>query len=109
MGTDYHIWMTGSNPSGLRFHVLNAADDEAIRLNIWYKNPQRKDVYKVGYLIFVVVIVVVVVVVVYIVYFLVIYEVNSVDKIPIHECDTKSCFFCSYRMASSSRRKTRVT
>ena len=47
MGTDYHIWMTGSNPSSLRFHVLNSSPEEAIRLYIWYKNPQRKDVYKV--------------------------------------------------------------
>ena len=48
MGTDYHIWMTGSNPSHLRFHVLNSGPEEALRLHIWYKNPQRKDVYRVS-------------------------------------------------------------
>ena len=47
VGTDYNIWMTGSNPSSIRFHLLNSDPDEAIRLKIWYKNPQRKDIYKV--------------------------------------------------------------
>ena len=46
-GTDYCIWMTGSLPSGLRFHLLNAEEDDAIRLCIWYKDTQRKDIYKV--------------------------------------------------------------
>ena len=46
--TDYHIWMTGSLPGHLRLHLLNAAPDDVTRLHIWYKNPQRKDVYRVS-------------------------------------------------------------
>lgn len=46
--TDYHIWMTGSLPGHLRIHLLNAAPDDVTRLHIWYKNPQRKDVYRVS-------------------------------------------------------------
>ena len=46
-GLDYHIWMTGSLPGNLRFHLLNANIDDSIRLHIWYKSPLRKDVYKV--------------------------------------------------------------
>ena len=31
----------------MRFHLLNADSDDAISLCIWYKNTQRKDIYKV--------------------------------------------------------------
>lgn len=47
MNTDYHIWMTGTLPGNMRFHLLNSDDNDALLLHIWYKNPQRKDVYKV--------------------------------------------------------------
>ena len=46
-GTDYCLWMTGSEPQNMRFHLLNADSDDAISLCIWYKNTQRKDIYKV--------------------------------------------------------------
>lgn len=46
-GIDYHIWMTGSLPGSLRLHLLNSNADQAIRVNIWYKDPKRKDTYKV--------------------------------------------------------------
>ena len=46
--TDYHIWMTGSLPGHLRIHLLNAAPNDVTRLHIWYKNPQRKDIYRVS-------------------------------------------------------------
>jgi plastocyanin len=54
VGTDYQLWFTGSNPGHLRFHLLNTyggpsdVPGEGIRISIWYKNPQRKDVYKDG-------------------------------------------------------------
>ena len=53
LGTEYHLWFTGSNPGHFRFHLLNTIGGtsdhpgEGIKLSIWYKNPQRKDVYKV--------------------------------------------------------------
>ena len=53
LGTEYHLWFTGSNPGHFRFHLLNAIEGtsdhpgEGIKLSIWYKNPRRKDVYKV--------------------------------------------------------------
>jgi len=47
VGTDYCVWMTGSPPSHLRFHLLNAGQDDAIKLCVWFKTTQRKDVYKV--------------------------------------------------------------
>ena len=47
MGTDYCLWMTGSPPSHLRFHLLNAGVEDAISLCIWFKDTHRKDVYKV--------------------------------------------------------------
>ena len=47
MDTDYHIWMTGTLPGNMRFHFLNSNDNDAFLLHIWYKNPQRRDVYKV--------------------------------------------------------------
>lgn len=53
IGTDYQLWFTGSNPGHLRFHLLNTyggpsdTPGEGVRISIWYKNPQRKDVYKV--------------------------------------------------------------
>lgn len=48
VGTDYCLWMTGSPPSHLRFHLLNAAEEDAIRLCVWFKDTNRKDVYKVS-------------------------------------------------------------
>ena len=47
VGTDYCIWMTGSPPSTIRFHLLNAGEDDAVKLCIWFKTTNRKDVYKV--------------------------------------------------------------
>ena len=47
VGTDYCVWMTGSPPSHLRFHLLSAGQDDAIKLCVWFKTTQRKDVYKV--------------------------------------------------------------
>lgn len=46
-GTDYHIWMTGSLPGAIRLHLLNSNSNDSILVHIWYKNPQRKDIYKV--------------------------------------------------------------
>ena len=48
VGTDYCVWMTGSSPSHLRFHLLNAGQSDAIKLCVWFKTTQRKDVYKVS-------------------------------------------------------------
>ena len=48
MGSEYHIWMTGTNPKGLRFHLLNADIDDAVILHLWYQDTLRKDVYKVS-------------------------------------------------------------
>ena len=46
LDTDYELWLTGSNPEHWRFHLLNVDDKHSIRLKIWNKNLQRKDVYK---------------------------------------------------------------
>ena len=48
VGTDYCVWMTGSSPSHLRFHLLNAGQNDVIKLCVWFKTTFRKDVYKVG-------------------------------------------------------------
>lgn len=40
--------MTGTNPKGLRFHLLNADIDDAVILHLWYQDTLRKDVYKVS-------------------------------------------------------------
>jgi len=47
-GSDYCVWMAGSPPSSLRFHLLNSDPDDHVRLCMWFKTTQRKDVYKVG-------------------------------------------------------------
>ena len=46
VGSDYCVWMTGSPPSTVRFHLLNAGPDDSITLCMWFKTTQRKDVYK---------------------------------------------------------------
>lgn len=48
LGTDYQLWFTATNPGHLRFLLLNTHGGEGVRLSIWYKNPQRKDIYKSG-------------------------------------------------------------
>ena len=48
VSTDYCIWMTGSPPSTIRFHLLNAGQNDALKLCIWFKSTNRKDVYKVA-------------------------------------------------------------
>ena len=48
VGSEYHIWMTGTNPKGLRFHLLNADTKDAVILHLWYQDTLRKDVYKVS-------------------------------------------------------------
>ena len=48
VGTDYCVWMTGSSPSHLRFHLLNAGQSDSIKLCVWFKTTLRKDVYKVS-------------------------------------------------------------
>ena len=50
-GTDYYIWPTGSPPKRIRFHLLNSSPQDSIRLDIWFKDPLRKDVYKVCYIV----------------------------------------------------------
>ena len=47
VGSDYCVWMTGSSPSTVRFHLLNAGPQDVIKICIWYKSTQRKDIYKV--------------------------------------------------------------
>lgn len=47
VGSDYCVWMTGSPPSTLRFHLLNAGPEDALKICMWFKSTQRKDVYKV--------------------------------------------------------------
>lgn len=47
VGSDYCVWMTGSPPSSIRFHLLNAGTQDAIKMCMWFKSTQRKDVYKV--------------------------------------------------------------
>jgi hypothetical protein len=47
VGSDYCVWMTGSPPSAVRFHLLNAGEDSAIKICMWFKSTQRKDIYKV--------------------------------------------------------------
>lgn len=47
VGTDYCVWMTGSPPNIIRFHLLNAEAQDTVRMCMWFKSTQRKDVYKV--------------------------------------------------------------
>eukprot|EP00117_Sycon_ciliatum_P037364 scpid335/ scgid27970/ Fibrocystin-L; Polycystic kidney and hepatic disease 1-like protein 1 len=46
LDTEYELWMTGSNPTHWRFHLLNAKPTDSVSLKIWFKNIQRKDIYK---------------------------------------------------------------
>ncbi|XP_006825958.1 fibrocystin-L-like [Saccoglossus kowalevskii] len=45
-GKIYDMAFTGTNPQNLRFHLLNADDDETVRIDLWGANPQRLDVYR---------------------------------------------------------------
>ncbi|XP_002740339.1 fibrocystin-L-like [Saccoglossus kowalevskii] len=45
-GKIYDMAFTGTNPQNLRFHLLNADDDETVRIDMWGANSQRLDVYR---------------------------------------------------------------
>ncbi|XP_072024031.1 uncharacterized protein [Amphiura filiformis] len=48
MDLEYELVFTGTNPQDLRFQLLNAEDDSAVVVGIWYASPQRLDVYVNG-------------------------------------------------------------
>ena len=54
-GTDYTIWLSSTNPSHIRFHLLNSDDDPdnlgSVVIKILYDDPLRKDIYVDGELI----------------------------------------------------------
>ncbi|XP_077870118.1 fibrocystin-L-like [Saccoglossus kowalevskii] len=45
-GKIYDMAFTDTNPQNLRFHLLNADDDETVRIDLWGANSQRLDVYR---------------------------------------------------------------
>ncbi|CAH1788932.1 unnamed protein product [Owenia fusiformis] len=47
-GKHFDVYFTGTSPQNLRLHLLNAYDNEAVRLSIYYKVPYRLDVYVDG-------------------------------------------------------------
>ena len=44
-GLNYEIALTSTNPQNMRFHLLNAEENDTIRIAFVYTNPQRLDVY----------------------------------------------------------------
>lgn len=44
-GKNYDMFMTGTTPQHVRFHLLNSDATQAVRLGLWYAIPQRLDVY----------------------------------------------------------------
>ena len=48
MHRHYDLYLTSYNPQKTRLMILNAEDDDAIRLAIYYPKPQRLDIYRFG-------------------------------------------------------------
>ena len=44
-GTNYSLYFTSNEPQKLRLHLLNSDATDAIRIGVFYKRPQRQDVY----------------------------------------------------------------
>ena len=44
-GLNYEIALSSTNPQNMRFHLLNAEENDTIRIAFIYTNPQRLDVY----------------------------------------------------------------
>ncbi|XP_038045747.1 fibrocystin-L-like [Patiria miniata] len=42
---EYEVYFTSTNPQGMRFHLLNSGESQAVVLGIWYIKPERLDVY----------------------------------------------------------------
>ena len=48
MHRHYDLYLTSYNPQKTRLMILNAEEDDAIRLAIYYPKPQRLDIYRFG-------------------------------------------------------------
>ena len=44
-GKTYDIYLTGTNPQHTRFYLINADEDDRVRIAIYYSTPQRLDVF----------------------------------------------------------------
>ena len=47
-GLNYTMGLTSTNPQNMALHLLNAEEDDAIVVAIFYTNPQRLDVFSDG-------------------------------------------------------------
>ena len=45
-GKHYEVFLTSNNPQKMRLQLLNAHDDDVIRVEIFYPKPQRLDIYR---------------------------------------------------------------
>ncbi|XP_066917357.1 fibrocystin-L-like [Clytia hemisphaerica] len=48
MHRHYDLYLTSYNPQKTRLMILNAEEEDAIRLAIYYPKPQRLDIYRLG-------------------------------------------------------------
>jgi len=46
LGVTFDLYMTGTNPQHTRFFMLQAEEEERVRLAVYYFSPQRLDVFK---------------------------------------------------------------
>ncbi|XP_022094388.1 fibrocystin-L-like [Acanthaster planci] len=44
-GKEYEVYFTSTNPQGMRFHLLNSDQSQAVVVGVWYMKPARLDVY----------------------------------------------------------------
>ncbi|KAK3740701.1 hypothetical protein QZH41_019065 [Actinostola sp. cb2023] len=44
----YSLYFTSYAPQKVRFHLLNSNETQVVRIGVYYKEPQRKDVYRRG-------------------------------------------------------------
>ena len=49
-GKHYEVFLTSNNPQKMRLQLLNAEDEDTIRVEIFYPKPQRLDIYREGML-----------------------------------------------------------
>ena len=45
---NYSLYFSANEPQKMRFHLLNSNSEQAIRLDVFFQRPPRKDVYRKG-------------------------------------------------------------
>lgn len=45
---NYSLYFSSTEPQKIRFHLLDVGKDEVVRISLFYKQPQRQDVYRNG-------------------------------------------------------------